>query len=138
MALDVGLILKIYAILVAQVIPIRGIRIVAVTHMIDVAALHEEHFALHLLARDIVPSGRIVLMPVNALHLDGLAIEVVIASSQPKLILVGRSVLYLDFAEAYDSGDSLNHVAFLVLQLAHQCIAVRSFCAPWLYDVACI
>ena len=50
-ALDVCLILKIYAILVAQIVPVGSVRIVTVAYVVDVATLHEEHLVLHLLTR---------------------------------------------------------------------------------------
>ena len=69
--------------------------------MVDVATLHQEHFLLHLLAGDVVSRLRIVFVTVDALHLDGLAVEVVVASGQSELVLAGGCVLNFYFAETY-------------------------------------
>ena len=50
MALEVSFILQIDTILIAEIIPVRCIRIVAVAHMVDVSTLHQEDFVLHLFA----------------------------------------------------------------------------------------
>ena len=50
MALEVSFILQIDTILIAEIIPVRCIRIVTVAHMVDVSTLHQEDFILHLLA----------------------------------------------------------------------------------------
>ena len=135
-ALDVGLVLQVDAILVAQVVPVRRIGVVAVAHVVDVAALHKEHLFLHLLARYVVASLRIVLVAVYTLHLDRLSVEIVVASGKSKLVLVGRSVLNLNLAEAHNGRECLDDVALFVLQFAHKSISVRSLSAPRLNDVA--
>ena len=86
-ALDVGFVLKIDAVFVAEVVPVGRVGVVAVAHVVDVAALHEEHFLLHLLARYVMSRLRVVFVTVHTLHLDGLAVEVVVASGQSELIL---------------------------------------------------
>ena len=129
-AFDVGFIFKIDAVFVAEVIPIWGVGVVAVAHVVDVAALHEEHFFLHLFTRHIVTRRRIVFVAVDALHLDGLAVEVIIASGQSEFVVLGSRLLDFHFAEAHDGGERFNHVALLVLQFAHERIAVWRFGAP--------
>ena len=74
MTLKVGFIFQIDTILVAQVVPIRRIRIVWIAYMVNVAALHEEYFLLHLLAADIVTRLWIVFVTIYAFKLDGLTI----------------------------------------------------------------
>ena len=101
MALDVGLILKIDAVLVAQIVPVGSIRVVTVAYVVDVATLHEEHLVLHLLTRYVVARSRIVLMTVHTLHLDRLTVKIVVAACQSELVLIGRSVLDFNLAETY-------------------------------------
>ena len=130
MAFDIGLILEIDAVLVAEVVPVGRIGIVAVAHVVDVALLHEEHFVLHLLAGHVVSCGGIVFVAVHALHLDGLAVEVVIAACESELVLVGGRFADFDFAEADVGGEGLDGVALLVLQFAHEGVTVGSFSTP--------
>ena len=101
MALDVGLILKIDAVLVAQIVPVGSVGIVTVAYVVDIATLHEEHLVLHLLTRYVVTRSRIVLMTVHTLHLYGLTVEIVVAACQSELVLIGRSVLDFNLAETY-------------------------------------
>ena len=129
-ALNVGLIFEIDAVFVAEIVPVGCIGIMAVAHVVDVALLHEEHFVLHLLAGYVVSRGGIVFVAVHALHLDGLAIEVVVAACQSELVLISGRVADFYFAEADIGGEGLNGVALLVLQFAHQGITVGSFSTP--------
>ena len=136
MALDVGLILKIDAVLIAQIVPVWSVGIVTVAHVVDVAALHKEHFVLHLLTRYVVACSRIVLMTVHTLHLDGLSVEIIVAACQSELVLFGRCILNLYLAEAYVCRECLYRIALLVLQFAHESVAMRSLSTPRFNNVA--
>ena len=136
MALDVGLILKIDAVLVAQIVPVGSVGIVTVAYVVDIATLHKEHFVLHLLACHIVACSRIVLMTVHTLHLDGLTVEIIVASCQSELVLFGRCILNLYLAEAYVCRECLYCIALLVLQFAYESVAMRCLSTPRFHDVA--
>ena len=81
----------------------------AIAYVVDVAAFHKEHLMLHLLARYIMTSSRIVLVAVNTLHLY----------RQSKLVFIGRCILNLYLSETNNGRECLNHIALLVLKLAH-------------------
>ena len=135
-AFDVGFVLQVDAIFVAEVIPVGGAGIVGVAHVVDVAALHEHDFLRHPFAGDGVSAVGIGFMTVDALHLDGLSVQIVVASGQSELVLVGRRVLDFDFAEADDGGVGFDHAALLVLELSHEGVAVGALGAPGLHLVA--
>ena len=94
-AFDVRLILEVQAVLVGEVVEVGVVAVVREADMIDVAALHEHHFLLHLLPRDGMSRGGIRLVAVHALQLHRLAVEVEVASCQAELIVVGLRVAYL-------------------------------------------
>ena len=135
-ALDVGLVFEVDTVFIAEVVPVGCIGVVRVTHMVDVAALHQEHFFFHLFARNVVTRFGVCFMTVHTLHLDGLSVQVVVTSGQSEFVLVGRCVLDFDFAEAHNGREGFDGASLLVQQFAHQRIAVRSFGAPRLHGVA--
>ena len=108
----------------------------AVADVIDIGALHEHHLLLHLFTRDGVPSSGIGFVTVDALHLDGASVEVIVATGFAEFIGCGGGVFDFNFAEADDGGESFEHISLLVLQFAHQHIAVGGFSAPRLHAVA--
>ncbi len=71
----VGLVYYVKAILVAQLIPTAGLRIVAVAHRVDVVLLHYLYIFEHQLFAHIVTCQRRVLVAVGALYLYGLAVH---------------------------------------------------------------
>ena len=129
-ALDVGLVLQVDAVLVAGVVPVGVAGIVRVAHVVDVAALHQHHFFRHLAAGDGLSGLGTDLLPVHAFQLHRSAVDVVVASCQPELVLRGGRVLDFHLAEAEGRGEGLHHLALLVLQLAHQGVAVGSLRRP--------
>ena len=135
-ALEVGLIFEVNAIFVGQVVPIRIVAVVAVADVVDVGALHEHHFVLHLFARDGMSALGVRLVAVNALHLDGLAVEIVVTSRLAKLIVRGGRFFDFDFAETHHGGEGFEHLIFRVLQLSHEHIAPGRFGAPLLHERA--
>ena len=137
-AFDVGFVLQVDTIFIAEVVPVGVAGIVRVAHVVDIAALHEHHLVLHLLAGDGVAQLGIVFMAVDALHLDGLAVEVVVAASQTELIVLGSGLLDFDFAESDHGGEGFHDVALLVLQLSDEDVAVGLLSVPGLHFVACI
>ena len=135
-ALNVGLVFKIDAVFVAEVVPIGVVHVVAVAHMVDVALLHQHHLVLHLLTRDGMAAVGVVLMTVNAFHLDGLAVEVIVASWQAELIILGCCLADFHGAEANGGGEGLNDLPCPILEFAHEGVAIGGFCAPFLYHRA--
>ena len=132
-AFDVRLVFQVDAILVAQPIPIRRTRIVRVTNVVDVHPLHQHHFFGHTFTGDVMPLFRIAFVTVHPFHLDRLAIEVIVTARQSEFILIGRSILDFDFAEAYSGREGFYHTSLLVFQFAHQRIAIRLFGIPRLH-----
>ena len=135
-ALDVALVFEVDAIFVGQVVPIRIVAVVAVADVVDVGALHEHHFVLHLFARDGMSALGVRLVAVDALHLDGLAVEIVVTSRFAELIVRGGRFFDLDFAETYYRREGFEHLIFCVLQLSHEHIAPGRLGAPLLHECA--
>ena len=131
-ALDVTLVLEVDAVLVGQVVPIRIVGVVAVADVVDVGALHEHHFVLHLFARYGMSALGVRLVAVNALHFDGLAVEIIVASRFAEFIVGRRGFFDFDFAETHHSGEGFEHTSFGVFQLTHEHIAPGSFGTPLL------
>ena len=129
-AFDVGLILQIDAILVAEVVPVRIAGVVRVAHVVDVATLHQHDFLFHLLHRYSVACSQIDFLTVDTFQLHRLAVHVVVASGQSELVFAGRRILDFDLAEAQSGRERLYDTAFLILQLAHQYITIGSFGRP--------
>ena len=138
MALDVCLVLQVDSVFVAEIIPVRRIRIVAVAHVVDVATLHQEYLMLHLFAAHGVACLDIVLMTVHTLQLDRLTVQIIVSSRQSELVLFCRSFLDFHLSETYEGRESLHGSALSVLQLAHQRVAMRRFCTPEVHLVGSI
>ena len=136
MALNVGFIFKIDTVFVGQIVPIGVVAIVAVADVIDVGALHEHHFLLHLFTRDGMPAFGVGFVAVHPFHLDGASIEVIVATGFAEFIGSGGGVFDFNFAEADDGGEGFEHISLLVLQFTHQHIAVGGFGTPRLHAVA--
>ena len=68
--------------------------------MIDIRSLHQEDLPLHLLMADGMACRRVGLMTIDATELDGLAVDVKVATSTTKLIFACWRILDLDLAEA--------------------------------------
>ena len=130
MTLDVGLVLEVDTVLVAEIVPVWSIRIVSVTYMVDVTLKHEHYLLLHLLTCKRMASLKAVLMTVHTLHLDGLAVEVVVTSSQAELILGCLCIADLHLAETKVCRSCLHSITLLIEQRYHQCITVRLLGAP--------
>ena len=128
--LDVGFIFEIDAVDVAEIVPVGVVGVVAVADVVDVALLHEEDFLLHLSAGNGVTGFGVVLVAVHTLHLDGLTVEVVVATCESELVFLGGCVFDFNFAEADVGGEGFDHLAFGVLQFADQGVALRFLCAP--------
>ena len=130
MTLDVGFVLEVEAVFVAQVIEVGVVGVVAQAHVVDVALLHEHYLVLHLPAGDGVARRGVVLVAVHALELHGLVVDVEIASGQPELVLVGRCLANLHLAYAEVGAHALNDLALAVLQRGHEHVAVGRLGAP--------
>ena len=116
-ALDVGLILEVDAVLVAEVVPAGVAGVVGVAHVVDVSALHEHDLALHLLRGDGVAHRGIDLLTVHALELHGLPVDVVVAAGESELILRGGGVADLDLAEPHARRERLHKTPPAVAEL---------------------
>lgn len=73
--LDVALAHEQDSIGVAQLVPIRAVRVVAGAHGVDVHALHLADFLEHVRAGDGAPALEAVLVAVDAAHDQALAVE---------------------------------------------------------------
>ena len=138
MALDVCLVLQVDSVLVAEIIPVWSIWIVAVAHVVDVATLHQQYLMLHLFAAHGVACLDIVLMTVHTLQLDRLTVQIIVSSRQSELVLFCRSFLDFHLSETNEGRECLHGSALSVLQLAHQCVAMRRFCTPEVHLVGSI
>ena len=74
------------------------------------------------------------LVAVNALHFDGLAVEIVVTSRLAKLIVGCGRFFDFDFAETHHSREGFEHAAFGVFQLTHEHIAPGGFGTPLLHE----
>ena len=74
-ALDVGLVVHVEAVFIAQLVETAILRIVAEAHAVDVVLLHQFKVLTHQLLGHIVSGGGIVLMDVHAFQLDGLSVD---------------------------------------------------------------
>ena len=99
-ALYVGFVLKVQAVLVRKVVEVGIVAVVREADVVDVAAFHEHHFLFHLLASDGVASGGIRLMTVHALELHGLSVDIEVATGQAELVVAGFRVTNLDSSKA--------------------------------------
>ena len=90
-ALYVGFVLEVQAVLVGKVVEVRIVAVVREADMVDVASFHQHHLLFHLLASDGVASRRIRLMTVHALQLHGLSVDIEVATGQAELIVARLS-----------------------------------------------
>ena len=98
--------------------------------MVDVTLKHQHNLFMHLLACDSVTTLKVTLMTVNTLHLNGLAIEIVVASCKTELIILGLCIANLNLAETNLGRYCLYYATFLVEQLHEQSIAVGLLGTP--------
>ena len=124
MGFKVRFIFQIDAVLVAKVIPVRGIRIMGVADMVDVGTLHQHDFFLHLLASDGMAHRGIRLVAIDSFQFGCLSVDVVITACQPEFVFGSRSIFYLYFTETDISGNDLYGTSFLVFKLSHERIAI--------------
>ena len=73
----------------------------------------------------------IILVAVHTLHLDRLAIEVVVTASQAEFIILGLSVANLNLTETNVSRSSLHNLALLVEQLHNKSITAGLLGTPF-------
>ena len=132
--LDVAFIFEIDTILVGEIIPIGVGAIVTVAHVVDVTTLHQHHFLLHLLTSDGMTTLGVCFVTVHTLHLDGLAIEIIIATCLAKFVIVSSSLLNLNLTESDNRREGFEHLIFGIHQLTHEHISPGSFCTPLLYQ----
>ena len=131
--LDVAFIFEINAIFVSKIIPIGVVAIVTVAHVVDVTALHQHHFLLHLLTRDSVSAFGVCFVAVHTLHLDGFAIEIIVTSSLAKFVVLRSGLFDFNLAETNDGRECLEHIILGIHQFTHQHITPRGFCTPFLH-----
>ena len=93
--LDVRLVDHVEAVAVAEVEPVRVVRVVRRAHGVDVELLHQPRVGLHQLAADRTSARVVVIVAVDAADLHRLAVH-----EQP-------AVANLDAAEADAAGDAL-------------------------------
>ena len=133
-ALDVAFIFEIDTILVSKIIPVGVVAIVTIAHVVDVTTLHQHHFLLHLLMSDGMTTLGICFVAVHTLHLDGLAIEIIVATCLAKFVILSSSILNFNLTEADNGREGFEHLIFRIEQLTHKDIAPRRFCTPLLHE----
>ena len=132
MRLNIGFIFQVKTVFVTQVIPVRIIRIMRVTNVVDIGTFHQHHFLFHHLTGDGMAYGRIAFVAVHAFQLDSLTIYIIVASGQSELVFRSGRIFYFHFAETDSGGDCFYRTAFLIFQLAYQCITVWLFGRPFI------
>ena len=73
--LDVGLVVNVKADLVAEFVELPVLRIVAETYRIDIVGLHQLQVLAAKLSRDIMTGSLVMLVDIDALELDRLAVH---------------------------------------------------------------
>ena len=99
MALDVGLIHQVNPVLVAEIVPIRSVRIMGIPDMVDICPFHELDVLFHHLAGNGVTHRGLCLMTVHSTELHGFSIEIEILPGKAELIFRCGSVLDADLTE---------------------------------------
>ena len=129
-ALAIGLILKVEPKEVAEVVEYRSIGIVREADVIDIPPLHQHDLVDHLLSRDRITGLGVDLLAIDPLELDRLPIEVKVAPSEAKFILLCGRIADLNFPKSRDHREGLSHSPARVKELAHQRVEVRSLRRP--------
>ena len=130
-ALDICLVVYIYAIFVAEFVESAILRIVAGAHGIDVVEFHQFEVLAHQLFGHIVAGGGIMLVYVHALEFYGLAVDEQCCHGAAawRFLVEG---LDFDAAEAHVLWHIFAHLAVL-FYAHHQFIEVRRFRRPGLH-----
>ena len=118
MALDVRLVDDVHADLVAQVEEGRVVRVVRTPHGGDVVSPHREQVVAHVVDRDRLAAGRMMIVAVDAEHPDRLAVHEELA------------VADLHRAEADELGVDLGHGAVGIEQFGGHAVPRRRFGRP--------
>ena len=127
---DVSLIFQIDTIFIAQEVPIRIIRIVRVTNMIDVSTLHQHNFFFHHLTGNGMSHSRVGFMTVHPFQFNGLSVHIIIASGKPELIFWRRCIFDFHFPKTYDSRNRFNSPVLFIFQFSNKRIAIRKLRRP--------
>ena len=98
--------------------------------MIDIPPLHQHDLIDHLLPGDRVAGLGADLLTVDPLELDRLPIEVEVASSEAKLVLLCRRIPELYLPKSCDDREGLSHPTPRIEELAHQRVEVWPLCRP--------
>ena len=128
--LDIRLVHEVDAILVAEPIPVRGVRIMRIADVVDVGAFHQADVLLHHLPRDRVAHRRLRLVTVDATQLDRLSVQIEVAARQAEFILRSRRIADGHLAETHDGGEHIQRRAGSVFQFSDQGIAMRGLGRP--------
>lgn len=113
MRFDIRFIFQIKSVFITQVVPVRIVRIMGVTDMIDIGTFHQHHFVFHHLAGDGMANSRITFMTVDTLQFNGLAIDVIVASGQSEFVIRSGRIFDFHFAETDSGRDCFHCAAFL-------------------------
>ena len=135
--LDICFILEHDTIFIAQIVPIWSIGIVRATYMVDITTQHDHHLFVHLLASDGMTTNKVILVAVYTLHLDGLAVEVIVTTSQTKLIILSLGVADLNLAEAHICRSGLHDATLLIFEIHDQSITIWSLRIPLIRILHC-
>ena len=118
---QVRLVDDVQAVLIAERVPAAVVGVVAGAHAVDVVRLHQGDVAEHGADADHGAERGVALVPVDALELDGRAVE-----QEP-------AVPHLHGAEAHVHALDLGRVAHVVLQQEQEGVEVRRLGGPGLH-----
>ena len=130
MTLDVGLVHKVYSVLVAEEIPIGIVGVVRITDMVDVGPLHEADIFFHHFPGDRMSHGRLRLMAVDTTKFDWFSIEIEILPGEAEFIFFSWSLFNAYFPETNNCREYVKSLPGSVFQLTHKGVAPGSLRRP--------
>ena len=130
MAFDISLIHKVDPVFVAEIVPVRSIRVMGVADMIDIGSFHETDVLLHHLTGDSVAHGWLCLVTVNPAEFHGFAVEIEILPGEAELIFRRGSVFDAYFTEADNGREYVKCLSGSVLEFSDKGVTMRRFGGP--------
>ena len=92
MRFDVGFVFEVNSVFIAKVVPVRIVRVVGVSYVVDIGTFHQHHFFFHLLARNHFSGGWIGFVAVHPFQFHRHIVDVIIASRQSEFIIFGFGI----------------------------------------------
>ena len=129
---DIGFIFQVNTVFVTQIIPIRIIRVVRITYMVDIGTFHHHDFVFHHFAGDGMSHTRIGFMTVDTFQFYRFTVYIIVTSGQSEFIFRCGSIFDFHFTETDMSRNSFECTSFFIFQFSHQCIEVWFFSRPFI------